>query len=144
MLTPIDIQKKDFEVKFRGYDSGDVDLFLDMLSKDYEKLYKENIEMKDKIALLTEAVDNYKAMETTLRDSIILAQKAAEEIRKNASEQADSVIKEAKLKADELRLEAQNDIAKTQGRLEALKTEMSAYKTQIKSLCSGICEMLDK
>lgn len=144
MLTPIDIQKKDFEVKFRGYDCGDVDVFLDMVLKDYEKLYKENIEMKDKISVLTESVDNYRAMEKTLRDSIILAQKTSEEIRKNASEQADSIIKEAKLKAEELRVEAQSSIAKTQGALEALKTETEAYKTQIRSLCSGICEMLDK
>lgn len=144
MLTPIDIQKKDFDVKFRGYDSGDVDLFLDMLAKDYEKLYKENIEMKDKIGVLTEAIDNYKAMETTLRDSIILAQKAAEEIRRSASEQSDNILKEAKLKAEEMRVQAQNDISQLQGRLDALKSETAAYKTQIKSLCAGICDMLDK
>lgn len=144
MLTPIDIQKKDFDVKFRGYDSSEVDLFLDMVVKDYEKIYKENIEMKDKINMLTESVENYKSMEQTLRDSIILAQKAAEEIRKNASDQAENIVKEAKIKADELRAEAQNDVARTKGNLEALKTETAAYKTQIKSICSGICEMLDK
>ena len=144
MLTPIDIQKKEFEVKFRGYDSADVDLFLDMVAQDYEKLYKENIELKDKISMLTEAVDNYKAMETTLRDSIILAQKSAEEIRKNAAEQSESVLREARLKAEEMRVQAQNDISHLTGKIEALRMETDAYKVQIKSLCAGICDMLDK
>ena len=143
MLTPIDIQKKEFEIKFRGYDSSDVDNFLDMLGKDYEKLYKDNIEMKDKIAVLTDAVNNYKAMETTLRDSIILAQKAAEEIKKSAAEQADSTIKDAMVKAEEIRVQNQNEIAQMQAKMESLKTEVASYKTQIKSLCAGICDMLE-
>lgn len=143
MLTPIDIQKKDFEVKFRGYDSSDVDSFMEMLSKDYEKLYKENIEMKDKISVLTDAINNYKAMETTLRDSILLAQKAAEEIKKSASEQAESILKDANVKAEEIRVQNQNDVAQIQAKAESLKTEIVAYKTQIKSMCAGICDMLE-
>lgn len=143
MLTPIDIQKKEFEVKFRGYDSSDVDSFMEMLSKDYEKLYKENIEMKDKISVLTDAINNYKAMETTLRDSILLAQKAAEEIKKSASEQAESILKDANVKAEEIRVQNQNDVAQIQAKAESLKTEIAAYKTQIKSMCAGICDMLE-
>ncbi len=143
MLTPIDIQKKEFEVKFRGYDSSDVDNFLDMLGKDYEKLYKDNIEMKDKIAVLTDAVNNYKAMETTLRDSIILAQKAAEEIKKSAAEQAESTIKDSMVKAEEIRVQNQNEIAQMQAKMESLRTEVASYKTQIRSLCAGICDMLE-
>lgn len=143
MLTPIDIQKKDFELRFRGYDSAEVDSFMDMLAKDYEKLYKDNIEMKDKIAMLTDAVNNYKAMETTLRDSILLAQKASEEIKKSASEQADTIVKDARVQAEEIRIQAQNEVVQLQAKTETIKTEIAAYKTQIKSLCAGICDMLE-
>ena len=47
MLTPIDIQRQDFEVKLRGYNADEVDDFLDLVGKDYEKLYKENAELRE-------------------------------------------------------------------------------------------------
>ena len=57
MITPLDIQNKEFKKVMRGYKESEVDEFLDKVIVDYEKLYKENIELKDKIALLNEQID---------------------------------------------------------------------------------------
>ena len=46
MLTPLDVQKQEFNVKFRGYNADEVDNFVDLVGKDYEVLYKENAELK--------------------------------------------------------------------------------------------------
>ena len=67
MLRPIDIQNKEFEKKIKGYDCNEVDDFLDAIIQDYELLCKENQALKDKMALLTEAVERYKLMEVTMR-----------------------------------------------------------------------------
>lgn len=144
MLTPIDIQNKDFDIKFRGYDSTDVDDFMEMVTKDYEKLYKENIELKEKLNASDEMLDKYKTMESTLQNSIILAQSASEDIRKNANGKADNIVQEAELKASEIIKQATRDVAETKNQLSALKMEVSSYKARLKSICASLGEMIEK
>ena len=144
MLTPIDIQNQDFAVKLRGYAADEVDDFLDMLGADYEKLYKENIELRDKVASLKNAVDHYKGMEQTLQQSIMLAQTAAEDIKKNAAQKADVIVSEAQSKsADAVRV-TEEELVKKRNELSRLKLEIEAYKTRIKGNCSGLLEILEK
>ena len=144
MLTPIDIQKQDFGVKLRGYNADEVDDFLDMVGSDYEKLYKENIELRDKVSSLAKDVEKYKAMEDTLQNSIILAQGAAEDIKKNASERADNIISEAHNKSEDILRQINADILAKKNELSGMKMEVESYKTRIKGICAGLLEMLDK
>ncbi len=144
MLTPIDIQNQDFAVKLRGYDADEVDDFLDLIGADYEKLYKENIELRDKVAAQKSEIDHYKGMEQTLQQSIMLAQKAAEDIEKNAAHKADVIVTEAQSKsADAVRV-TEEELVKKRNELSRLKLEVESYKTRIKGNCSGLLEMLEK
>ena len=122
MLTPIDIQKQDFGVKLRGYNADEVDDFLDMVGSDYEKLYKENIELRDKVSSLAKDV----------------------EIKKNASERADNIISEAHNKSEDILRQINADILAKKNDLNNLKMEVESYKTRIKGICAGLLEMLDK
>lgn len=144
MLTPIDIQKQDFDVSFRGYNADEVDDFLDLVGSDYEKLYKENIELKDRISSLQASVEQYKNMEAALKDSIILAQNAAEEIKKNASERADNMMNDAQNKASDIIRQTNDDILARKKELADLELQVDAYKSQIKSVCARVVELLDK
>ena len=80
MITPLDIQNKQFKRAFRGYKEGEVDEFLDEIIIDYEKIYKENIELKDKILMLSEQIKYYKNLEETLKDTLVVAQNTADEV----------------------------------------------------------------
>ena len=144
MLTPIDIQKQDFDVSFRGYNADEVDDFLDLVGSDYEKLYKENIELKDRVSSLQASVEQYKNMEAALKDSIILAQNAAEEIKKNASERADNMMNDAQNKASDIIRQTNDDILARKKELADLELQVDAYKSQIKSVCARVVELLDK
>lgn len=144
MLTPIDIQNQDFGVKLRGYNADEVDDFLDMVGSDYEKLYKENIELRDKVSSLAKEVEKYKSMEDTLQNSIILAQGAAEDIKKNASEKADNIINEAHNKSEDILRQTNADILARKNELSALKMEVESYKTRIKGTCAALLELLEK
>lgn len=144
MLTPIDIQNQDFAVKFRGYDPDEVDDFLDLLGADYEKLYKENIELRDKVNSLTKNIEHYKLMEQTLQQSIMLAQTAAEDIKKNAAEKADVIVNEAQNKSADTLRATDEELLQKRRELEAVKREVESYKLRIKGNCSGLLEMLDK
>ncbi len=144
MLTPIDIQNQDFAVKLRGYDADEVDDFLDMLGADYEKLYKENIELKDRIASLKNSVEHYKSMEQTLQQSIMLAQTAAEDIKKNAAQKANVIVNEAQNKSADTLRATDEELSRKRNELVALKMEIENYKTRIKGNCNGLLEMLEK
>ena len=58
MITPVDLENKECNRGFRGYDIDEVETFLTELSKDYAKSYRENASLKDKNAILTDAIEN--------------------------------------------------------------------------------------
>lgn len=144
MITPVDLENKEFGKAFRGYDIDEVESFLTELAKDYAKIYRENASLKDKNAILTDAVENYKEMEETMRSAIISAQRTSEEIIKNAHDQADNIVKEAKLRASE-------ELAKMDGRIDALNRECaeiegrsSLLRAKLKTVLNTYISMLDE
>ena len=103
MLTPIDIQNREIKSKMGGYDKKDVDDFLEEIRGSYEELYKENQSLKEKISSLSEGIQYYKKMESTLQKALVLAEKTSTETQEAAKTQADSVMSEATAKAERLR-----------------------------------------
>ena len=144
MLTPIDIQRQDFEVKLRGYNADEVDDFLDLVGKDYEKLYKENTELREQIKRQEKSLEQYKSMESTLQQSILLAQTAAEDIKKSAAQKADVIMNEAQNKSETLSRQLDQELQEKRNELSKLQMEISGYKTRMKGNCSAILEMLEK
>ncbi len=144
MLTPIDIQRQDFEVKLRGYNANEVDDFLDLVGKDYEKLYKDNAELREQVRSLSKSLEQYKAMEATLQQSIVLAQTAAEDIKKSATEKAKVIVDEAQSKSGDMYRQFDMDIQNKKNELAGVQAEVAGYKTRIKGICSGLMEMLEK
>lgn len=126
MLTPIDIQNHSLKTAVRGYSKKETDDFLEEILKDYEDLYKENRELKDKIASLSEGIQYYKQMETTLQKALVLAEKTSSETQEAAKSKAEALTKEAQAKADAILKEAQSEA-------EALRKEIQAYSDVTKS-----------
>lgn len=143
MLRPIDIQNKEFEKKIKGYSCDEVDDFLDVVIQDYELLFKENQTLKDKIGLLTETVERYKQMETTMQKSIDMAKASAEDAKRNAEIEANAIISKAKLDASYLARQIDEEHMKRHQELLDLKNEADRYKMQIKSLCSNVMKIVD-
>lgn len=143
MLRPIDIQNKEFERKIKGYDCNEVDDFLDAVIQDYELLCKENQALKDKIGLLTEAVERYKLMELTIRQSVDVAKQTAEEIRQSANTEAQNIIAKAKLDAARLSKQIDEEHIKRHQEMLSMKTQVEAYKTRVKSITDGLTKMLE-
>ena len=83
MLTPLDIENKKFSKQMmNGYNVDEVDDFLDELTADYEKLYKENSELKTKSEEQKNDLEKYRNIETTLQSTLMMAQSTAEEVKK--------------------------------------------------------------
>lgn len=133
MITPLDIQKKEFKKAIRGYDPKDVDSFLDELLIDYENIYKENIELKDKVNLLADQIRQYKTLEETLKDTLIVAQSTADEVTSSARKKAENIIEEAEIKGQSLIEKARKEVENLQREYEHLKKEIFIFKTRYQS-----------
>lgn len=142
MLRPIDIQNKEFSKKLKGYDCDEVDDFLDAVIQDYEMLGKENQNLKERLALMTETVDHYKQLEGTLQDSISVAKQTAEDIRNNANIEAQTILSKARLDASKLAKQIDEEHIRKHQEMLGVKTEVESYKTRVKSICETMLKML--
>jgi len=144
MMTPLDIQNKVFKKALNGYDKTDVDNFTMLILADYEKIYKTSIEANDKINALSKLVDSYKAMEETMKSSLLVAQRASDEVLTNAKEKADLIVSEAELKAKEIIAAAEVKVTELNGKLSELKTAMELYKTQATGMLTAQIDVVNK
>jgi len=143
MITPLDIENKKFSKQMvNGYSVNEVDEFLDELTNDYEKLYKENARLKSNEEVLNNDVGQYKNIETTLQNTLVIAQKTADEIQAVAKNQAEQIIKEAELKAKSVSEEINTQILIKEKELEDLKKQFEVYKAKMESLLISQLELL--
>ena len=143
MLTPLDIQNKEFRKGIRGYSEKEVDNFLDEVIADYEKIYKENIDYKEKISMLNEQLNHFNDIEETLKNTLVVAQSAAEEVRINARKKAELIIREAEENGKGLIEKARNEVLTIQKEYENLRKEISVFKTRYKTFLKSQLESID-
>ncbi len=143
MITPLDIENKRFsKKKLNGYDPDEVDDFLDELTRDYEVLYKKSKESDKEIEDLKEKLEHYVQIESTLQNTLIMAQSAAKEVKDAAQKQADQMISEALAKSKEATFDIEQEKINKQKELDALERQMSVYKTKMESLLVSQLDLL--
>ena len=143
MITPLDIENKKFgKQMMNGYNVDEVDEFLDDLTADYEKLYKENAELKKNADELNANMRKYKSLETTLQNKLIMAQTAADEVKNSAKQQADQIIKDAELSAKTRVDELNSQITIKEKELAELRKQLDVYKAKVESLLISQLELL--
>lgn len=143
MLTPLEIENREFKKTVGGYNRDDVEDFMSMILLDYEKLYRENIASREKIETLTEAIEGYKNQEATMRNAILAAQKAADTLAKTAEEKADLIIREAQAKASDIIREANEEISKLDSRYADMKQQIESYKMRVGAIIKSQLDILN-
>ena len=113
MITPADIGNKEFSRKVRGYDTEEVDMFLDVITVDLEKLIKENLKLKAQLANVEKSIGTIGDSDITVRETLetaksimddlaVSSEKRAKALVENAEMDAAIIIKDAKMKAEQL------------------------------------------
>ncbi|WP_431029404.1 DivIVA domain-containing protein [Lysinibacillus sp. LZ02] len=142
-LSPLDIHNKEFTRGFRGYAEDEVNEFLDQIIKDYEIILREKKELEDKIKTMTEQMDHYNNLEETLQKSIIVAQEAAEELRRNSQKEAKLIVKEAEKNADRIVNEALSKARKVTIEIDELKKQSKVFRNRFKMLVEAQLDLLN-
>ncbi len=99
-ITPVDIQHKSFKKALQGYDRAEVDAFLDEIIETLEDEAQHRAALEADIGDLKERISHFKAMEESLQNTLVLAQRTADETKASAHKEADLIREKARLEAE--------------------------------------------
>ena len=143
MITPLDIENKKFSKQMmNGYSVEEVDEFLDDLTVDYEKAYKESSELKARVNELEKSLLHYKTIEETLQNTLVMAQTTAEEVKEVAKKQAEQIIQEAEGNARKSLDDLGQEILIKKKEMEDINKQFDVYKAKMESLLISQLELL--
>lgn len=141
-VTPLDIKQKQFRLKFRGFDIEEVDTFLEEITVSMEALIREREQLREEKAALEERVAVCTESEKGLRDTLVSAQKMAEDLRDTAERDASLKIKEAELEADRILQDARRELSRTHEEIAELKRIRERFKLKVKGVIEDHLKML--
>ena len=84
-VTPLDIRKQEFKKVMRGLDSEEVYAFLNTIADEYEAVLSDNKSLRERLVTLDERLNEFKAIETNLRNTLLTAEKLTHEAKENAA-----------------------------------------------------------
>ena len=154
MITPLDIENKKFSKQMmNGYNVEEVDEFLDQIMQDYETNYKELALTKSKIDELNNALNHYKNIESTLQNTLVMAQSTAEEVKNVAKQQAEQIVTEAQKEAENIIRDSKEGAAKALEEIEQqtkikdqqfsdVKQQFDVYKAKMEALLISQSEII--
>ncbi len=142
-ITPLDIQQKQFPMRFRGFDVDEVYSFLELLREELEELLRDNAALKEQLNRADEQLKEYSNMDATLRETLMATQQMVEDYKTNARKEAELILKEAELKADTMIKDAQEKVVKIHEDIVDLKGIRRHFKEEIKRLIDSHFKMLE-
>lgn len=142
MLTPLDIQNKKFNSGAMGYKKAEVEEFLELVLRDYEMMYKSNIDLKDKINMLNSALEHYKSIEETMQNALLVAQSTGDELRKTADEKARLTIEAAEKQAKDIVENAMRSASEAAKEAENIKRSTELFKARMVGMLTSQIESL--
>ncbi len=143
MITPKDIQEVKFKTKVRGYNEAEVDEYLDQVADQMAALIAENEEYKSKLALAVEQLNYLKSLEQTLRDTMITAQRSADETYRAAQKKGEAILQQAEEQGDQVRRKAREEADAVTRNLDVLRVQAKTYARQFRTLMNAQLKQLE-
>lgn len=143
MITPLDIQSKEFAKAVRGYKEEEVDAFLDLITVDMEKLLHENESLKEQLAKLSEDLIKYKGSEGAVLETLEAAKALMSDISSSAEKRAEILLKNAELDAELIQREARESVERLTQEGTRLQNILTAFKTKYRNFLESELERFD-
>ena len=154
-IRPIDIRRKEFKSGFRGYDSNQVDDFLDAVADEFERNYTENQRMREELSSLRDRLQQFEDLEGSIRAALVHAEQAsndlrraatqeAEDLRQSAQREADFTIREAQTRSHQMLADSSARIERVQDSYEALQEAKRNFANDFRLLLKTYMDMMEK
>lgn len=133
-LTPLDIHHKEFTHSLRGYNEEQVDRFLDEVADEFERLFKENISLSEKLDAAQARLNEFEMQRNTINNTLMAAQRSADEIAAKATNEAEAVVRDAEMKAKEIIHNALSKKQQVAGELIRIKHAEEEFRSRYRAL----------
>jgi cell division initiation protein len=143
-ITPLDVRRKEFKRSVRGYLDEEVDLFLDGVADELERLGKENGWLQDRVQALEEQAAGHTHIREALEKTLVAAQLQSEEIRSNAEKEGESILRQAEAKAKAMVADLYAQTQRVQQTLIQLKLLEEDFRFKFRALLEGYAKLLDE
>ncbi|HLB24701.1 MAG TPA: DivIVA domain-containing protein [Nitrospirota bacterium] len=141
-ITPLDIKQKQFRLRFRGFDIGEVDSFLEEINSQMEELVRENGALKEEVSRLQAQVAEFRESEKELRNTLMSAQRMSEDMKASAERQAQLKLKETEMQAEQMLASARRELAKVEEEISELNRIKERFVLKIKGMIEDHLKML--
>lgn len=144
MMTPQEMREKSFEkAAFGGYVMGEVDDFLDAASTDYAAMQKENAVLRSKLKVLVDKIEEYRGSEDAIRRTLVTAQRTSDDLEREAREQGEAFIAEAKAVADAMIKDAADKVRAEENKLLDARRSSAQFIDKMRMICEKQLEFYD-
>ncbi len=142
-LTPVDIQHKEFKKSIQGYAREEVDQFLDEVIETLEAEIEERTRLETQVTELAEKVSHFKAMEDSLRSTLVLAQRTADELKASAHKEVDLIKQRVKIEVDDELRSVKQQISEAKAELQRVADKTAAAKVDLRTFLTRQLELID-
>lgn len=142
MLSPLDLQNKKVVTKKRKYDKVEMDEYLDLIFENYKELYSQNQELQKQVKTLSDGVQYYRSIESTMQKALVLAEKTSKETKDAAILKAEAIEKDANSKAAKIVSEAEQEYETIKEKCLYLVQQFNQYKMQLKQVAAAQLELI--
>lgn len=143
MITPLQIQEKEFSRGVRGYKEDEVDDFLDELIVQMETLLKENVALKQQAEELEAELAQIRNSETSVVGTLEAAKALMQDISISAEKRAQIIVKNAELDAKRIRREAEDETMRLTEESAELRRNFSTFKEKYRSFLESELQRFD-
>lgn len=142
-ISPLDIQQQQFKGRiFGGLDPEDVDVFLQMVSREMEQLVRENNDLKDQNRKMLSELEDMNSREKALRETMLAAQRISEDMKNNAQKEASIIISDAELKSEKLLASAEGQLSSLRNEIQELRRQKQLFQASFRSLLENYMKLL--
>ncbi len=142
-ITPLDIQHKVFDTQWRGYNKVQVDQFLEEIAESVEEIAKENLVLKEKLSGKDDELGQLKRAESTLTSTLISTQSFVDQLKRGAQRDADLVVKEAELKAEEILAQSRAELVEMRRTISGLRQQRALVLDRLRSTLDSFHRLVE-
>lgn len=142
-VSPLDLRQQKFKSAMRGYDRGEVDALLTAVADDYEGAIRDADRLRDDVARLEGLLAEHRSEEKSLKNTLLSAQRLADELREKAEADAQRIVRDAEARADLLLQKAQTRHEDLQREIDGLRARRRETETSVEAIINALKNTLD-
>jgi cell division initiation protein len=142
-ITPIDIQQQQFKTRPLGYEKAGVDHFLEMIAVELERLHRQNMEYKEDLARTRVSLEEMRAREATLKDTLVTTQRMTDDLKANARKEAEILIADAQLRGERIVRDAEQRRIQMISEIQEIRRQKISFESSLRALVESHIHLLN-